>query len=125
MNFARVDEFLDRSVQAGVATGGCFCLFSQSKLLKWNNLLSQAAYELITDSYKSTQVQYNRAKPFITPILNSQDFLCQEKCSNNVVKIPPKRTNPLDKASQVLHNDPLPAAILSKCMSDKLHVVQK
>lgn len=81
MNFARVDEFVDRSVQAGVATGGCFCLFSHAKRLKWNNLLSQAEHELITDSYKSTQVQYNGARPFIIPILNSKTFYAKRNAS--------------------------------------------
>ena len=56
------------------------------KLLEWNNLF-QAVHELIPDSHKSSQVQYNRAKSLIIPIL-LQDFLNEYNCSNNVANAP-------------------------------------
>lgn len=89
MNFARVDEFLNRSA----ATGGCFCCCLTQSCCSGTTLLSQAVNELITDSHKSTQVQYNRARPFIILILTSNTF----SCSNNVVKPPENAQNRLIK----------------------------
>lgn len=71
MNLARADEFADRSV----ATGGCCrCCCTQS-CCSGATILSPAVNELITDSHKSTQVQYNRARPFIIPVLTSSALL--------------------------------------------------
>lgn len=99
-----------------MATGGYFLL-----LVKLFTLF-QAMHELIPDSHKSPQVQYNRAKSLIIPIL-LQDFLNEYNCSNNVAKAP--KTNSLDKVIQTLHNEPLSESMLSSFVSDKLLLIHK
>lgn len=53
MNFACVDEFLNRSAEADI-NRWLFLMFSQTALVKWNSLLSHAVHKRITDSYKPT-----------------------------------------------------------------------
>lgn len=73
----RTCRWVSASIRAGRRHNRwLFLLFLHLKWSQWNTLLSQAVKELITDSHKSTQLQYNRARPFIIPTLTSNTFHC-------------------------------------------------